>query len=105
MIGSMTSHRIESVGASVNGSRIAVSACGISSMSLSEIPCQPRIEEPSKPRPSSNDASSNADSGSVMCCQAPSRSVNLRSTIFACVLRPHSIASAGAGITSVPFDR
>ena len=70
---------------------------GMSSMSVSEMPCQPRIEEPSKPSPSSNADSSNADNGSVMCCQRPSRSVNFRSTSFACVLPAHSIASVAAG--------
>src|SRR5437588_708738 len=53
----------DSVGASVNGSRIADEASGMSSMSDSEIPCQPRIEDPSKPSPSSNADSSNADLG------------------------------------------
>ena len=82
-----------------------MSACGMSSMSLSEIPCQPLIEEPSKPRPSSNELSSNAAIGSVMCCQDPRRSVNFRSTIFACVLRVNSSASAGSGAVSAPFAR
>ena len=61
--GSRTSQRSESVGVSVNGSRIALVGSGISSMSDSLIPCQPRIEEPSKPRPSSNADSSNALTG------------------------------------------
>ena len=60
--GSAISQSSESVGTSVNGSRIAVDASGIRIMSLSSIPCQPRIEEPSKPRPSSNaDSSNDAD--------------------------------------------
>ena len=53
-------------------------------MSLLSIDCQPRIEEPSKPRPSSNGASSlNSLIGAVKCCHVPSRSMNLRSTITA----------------------
>ena len=92
----MISQRIEIVGASVNGSRIAVSACGTSSMSLSEMPCQPRIDEPSKPRPSSKALSSKAESGSDMCCHDPSRSVNFRSTIFACVAAPELERLGGA---------
>ena len=86
----------DSVGTSVNGSRIAVDASGIRIMSLSAIPCQPRIEEPSKPRPSSNAASSNEPIGSVTCCHVPSRSQNFRSTIAALVSRDHSSAARGS---------
>ena len=49
---------ITSVGMVVNGSMKAVSGCGTTSMSLSLIACQPRMLEPSKPRPSSNTSSS-----------------------------------------------
>ena len=93
----------ESVGASVNGSRIALVASGTSSMSDSLIPCQPRIEEPSKPRPSSKADSSNDVNGSVMCCQRPNRSQNFRSTIWARVSVAHSSASRASGC--VPFAR
>ena len=103
--GSRISQTSESVGASVAGSRTAVSACGISSMSDSEIPCQPRIEEPSKPSPSVNACSSSARIGSVMCCQVPSRSQNLRSTIATAVSRAQSSASEAAGSVSAPFRR
>jgi hypothetical protein len=75
----------ESVGSEVNGSRTAEAASGRRSMSLSAIPCQPRIEEPSKPIPSAKAAASRARTGTVMCCQLPSRSQNLRSTILAFV--------------------
>jgi len=94
--GSTISQITDSVGVSQNGSRSAVDATGISSMSDSEMPCQPRIEEPSKPSPSSKASSPNALRGSVMCCQVPSRSQNLRSTIFALVSPAHSSASRGA---------
>ena len=103
MTGSAISQTSESVGASVNGSRIALAGSGISSMSDSEIPCQPRIEEPSKPSPSSKADSSNALSGSVMCCQRPSRSQNFRSTSCAWVCPAHSIASFAAGASLLPF--
>ena len=105
VIGSAISQISESVGASVKGSRIADEASGISSMSDSEIPCQPRIDDPSKPSPSSNADSSKADSGSVMCCHAPSRSQNLRSTIWARVWPAHSSASFGSGCSPLPLTR
>ena len=105
MSGSAISQISDSVGASVNGSRIADDASGISSMSDSEMPCQPRIEEPSKPSPSSNADSSNAEIGSVMCCHVPSRSQNLRSTILAVVSRAHSSASRASGAVAAPFAR
>jgi hypothetical protein len=95
----------ESVGASVNGSRSAEDASGISSMSDSEIPCQPRIDEPSNPSPSSKADSSNDVIGSVMCCHVPRRSQNLRSTIFAVVSRAHSSASRASGAVACPFAR
>src|SRR5271157_1163998 len=43
----------DSVGSAVNGPVTAVVGSGITSMSLAWMGCQPRIEEPSKPRPSS----------------------------------------------------
>src|SRR5271166_5542628 len=48
-------------------------------MSDSEICWKPRIEEPSKPSPSLKASSSRALTDSVMCCQVPGTSVNLRS--------------------------
>ena len=105
MTGSTISQTSESVAASVAGSRIAEVGSGISSMSDSEIPCQPRIEEPSKPRPSSNAASSSARSGSVMCCHVPSRSQNFRSTIETRVSLAHSSASRASGSVSSPLTR
>jgi hypothetical protein len=91
--GSAISQISESVGTSVAGSRMALEASGIRSMSLSEIPCQPRIEEPSKPRPSSNADSSKPLIGSDTCCHVPSRSQNFRSTIAARVSCAHVSAS------------
>ena len=71
----------------------AVAASGISSMSDSSMPCQPRIEEPSKPRPSSNADSSKARDRQGQCCHVPSRSQNFRSTSCACVWPAHSNVS------------
>src|SRR5271154_1043311 len=72
----------DSVGSLVKGSSTAVSGSGITSMSLLSIACQPRIDDPSKPRPSSKGASSlNSETGAEKCCQVPSRSINLISTI------------------------
>ena len=45
------------------GRSMAVSGCGTTSMSLSLIACQPRMLEPSKPRPSSNTSSSSLSTG------------------------------------------
>jgi len=103
--GSITSHTSESVGAAVAGSMIAVSACGIRSMSDSEMPCQPRIDDPSKPSPSSKADSSNARTGRVMCCHVPSRSQNFRSTMAARVSEAHSSAWRASGSVSPPFVR
>src|SRR5712664_3300968 len=73
-----------SVGSLVNGSITAVSGSGITSMSLASIACQPRIDDPSKPRPSSKGASSlNSETGAVKCCHVPSRSINFTSTMTA----------------------
>ena len=77
----------------------------MSSMSDSEIPCQPRIEEPSNPSPSSKADSANADTGSVMCCHEPSRSQNFRSTICARVSPAHSTAWRASVAVLLPFAR
>ena len=50
-------------------------------MSDSLIACQPRMLEPSKPRPSSNMPASNSSAGIEKCCQVPGKSTNLKSTI------------------------
>ena len=71
------------VGLAKNGSSRAVSATGTASMSDSWIPIQPRIDEPSKPRPSSKVSASRCSTGNEQCCQLPSRSTNFRSTISA----------------------
>src|SRR6185295_19940123 len=72
---------IDMVGCSWKGSITAVEGSGIRIMSDSEISWKPRIEEPSKPRPSSNASGSSPWIDSETCCQVPGRSVNLKSTI------------------------
>src|SRR5262252_4655851 len=76
-------HSNDNVGSAVNGSITAVAGSGITSMSLAWIGCQPRIDEPSKPSPSSNTASSISLGGAVKCCQVPKKSLNFKSTITA----------------------
>jgi len=50
---------ITNVGVWVKGSILAVVGSGITSMSLALMGCQPRMLEPSKPKPSSKLPSSN----------------------------------------------
>src|SRR5712692_2572685 len=87
--GSFTLQMSTSVGTAVNGSIAALDASGTSSMSDSSIVWNPRIEEPSKPSPSSKMSSFSSEIGIEKCCQSPGRSMNRRSTILA----PFSLAS------------
>src|SRR5215471_5204050 len=57
VIGSWTVQISDNVGYCVKGSIFAVDGSGISSMSEALIGCQPRKEEPSMPKPSSNESS------------------------------------------------
>ncbi len=100
--GSAISQTNETVGSAAKGSTIAVAGSGMSSMSDSSIPCQPRIDEPSNPRPSANESISSARMGIVTCCHVPSRSQNLRSTIFAFVSSAQLRASSGSGRVPEP---
>src|SRR5439155_21297247 len=59
------------------------------------MPCQPRMLEPSKPRPSSNTLSSSLPTGIVKCCEVPSRSVNRRSTALTSFSRHRARTSRG----------
>src|SRR5690554_3667294 len=83
------------VGSLVNGSMRIVVGSGITSMSDALIGCQPRIELPSKPLPSSNNASSNSLIGMVKCCQMPMKSRNFRSHATALFFFANAIASFG----------
>src|SRR6185295_749035 len=71
-----------SVGSVLKTSTQAVVGSGITSMSLALMARQPRILEPSKPRPSVKISSLYSVSVVVKCCQEPGRSVNLKSTSF-----------------------
>src|SRR5689334_21371997 len=78
-----------SVGTLQAGSTTAESGSGMSSMSLSLIFWKPRMDEPSKPRPSAKVSSVSSVAGMEKCCQVPGMSMNLTSTI----LRPWSLTS------------
>ena len=81
----------------------------MSSMSDSSMVWNPRIEEPSKPRPSSKMSSLSSDTGMEKCCQRPGMSMNRRSMIltpfsfaifntsFGVILLPPCRLSAGWG--------
>src|SRR5262249_53820584 len=83
------------VGTAQNGSMTAVVASGMTNMSDALIGCQPRIDDPSKPNPSSKIASSYSLIGIVKCCQVPRRSMNFKSTASACCSRAKRTASLG----------
>src|ERR671937_2784740 len=69
VIGSTMLQMIDSVGSAMNGSMTAVSGSGITSMSEALMACQPRIDDPSNPSPSSNTPSVSSASGIEKCCQ------------------------------------
>src|SRR6056297_486347 len=68
------------VGNSKNGSMRAVAASGMAIMSDSLMACQARMEDPSKPKPSSKIPSSTVSMGYEQCCQVPNMSQNFMST-------------------------
>src|SRR5690349_22921681 len=86
-----------SVGTAQNGSMNAVAGSGIASMSDASIDFQPRIEEPSKPKPSSKTSSVNSPMGQEKCCHVPKVSTNFTSTILAPCLRAISMTLRGEG--------
>ena len=66
------------------------------------MPIQPRIDEPSNPRPSVNVSLSRCSRGNEQCCQLPSMSTNFRSTISAsCFLAK---AKKSSGVIETPPD-
>src|SRR5713226_2284596 len=87
-----------------NGSMNAVSATGMTSMSDSLIACQPRMLEPSKPRPSSKTASSRASAGIVKCCQSPGKSMKRRSTALTSFSRIRARTSFGVTRNDLQLD-
>src|SRR5712664_1199494 len=86
----------DSVASFMNGSMTALSGSGTTNMSLAWMGAQPRMEDPSKPSPSSKTASVNSAIGMVKCCQRPTKSMNFRSTITA-------FLSCASPTTSLPF--
>src|SRR5436190_8956853 len=73
----------ERVGAAQNGSMNAVAGSGMASMSDASMDFQPRMLEPSKPKPSSKTSSVSSPIGQEKCCQVPKVSTNFTSTILA----------------------
>src|SRR3954468_16308181 len=88
----------DSVGSFMNGSMVAVSESGTTSMSLAWIGIQPRIDDPSNPRPSSKTPSVSSARGMVKCSHRPRKSMNLRSTITAFLSCANPITSFGFGM-------
>ena len=86
----------ESVGTASTGSTNAVDTSGSSSMSLSLMAWNPRMDEPSKPRPSRIISSSSVAAGIEKCCQVPGRSQNFTSTtwMFFCLIRSSSLLTS-----------
>src|SRR3954469_3181366 len=84
-----------SVGIAQNGSMKAVDGSGMASMSEASIDFQPRMEEPSKPKPSAKTSSVNSAIGQLKCCHVPNVSTNLTSTILAPCLRAISMTPLG----------
>src|SRR5579872_1512916 len=85
-----------------NGSMKAVSGSGIASMSEASMLFQPRMLEPSKPKPSAKISSVNSRMGQLKCCQVPKVSTNLMSTILAPLFLANSITFLGVLIDVVP---
>src|SRR5437899_5280816 len=85
------------VGTAQNGSMNALEGSGMASMSEASIDFQPRMEEPSKPNPSSKTSSVSSPMGQLKCCHVPKVSTNLTSTILAPCLRARSMTLRGEG--------
>jgi hypothetical protein len=104
-MGSTTSQTIDRVFCSWKGSMTAVAASGTRITSDSAISWKPRMEEPSKPRPSVNASSSSAWIDRPRCCQVPGRSVNLKSTIRTPWARAKSSTSPGCTARPATYRR
>src|ERR1700704_2153126 len=83
------------VGTAQNGSIKAVAGSGMASMSEASMLFQPRMLEPSKPKPSSKISSVSSRIGQLKCCQVPKVSTNLMSTILAPLFLANSITLLG----------
>src|SRR6266436_6269445 len=73
----------ERVGTAQNGSMKAVAGSGMASMSEASIDFQPRIDEPSNPKPSAKTSKVSSAIGQLKCCHVPNVSTNFTSTILA----------------------
>src|SRR6059058_6066203 len=98
VMGSTMLQMSERVWSLVNGSIVAVSGSGTTSMSLAWMGIHPRMDDPSNPSPSSNTASVNSARGTVKCCQRPMKSMNFRSTITAFLSCAYPITSFAFGM-------
>src|SRR5215216_750064 len=87
----------ERVGTAQNGSMNAVAGSGMASMSDASIDFQPRMDEPSNPKPSSKTSSVNSPMGTLKCCQVPNVSTNFTSTILAPCFLAMSMTDLGVG--------
>src|SRR6266850_8234287 len=83
----------ERVGTAQKGSMKAVAGSGMASMSEASMDFQPRMLEPSNPKPSSKTASVSSPTGTLKCCQVPKVSTNLTSTILAPSFLARSMAA------------
>src|SRR5271156_1785767 len=88
----------DKVGTAQNGSMKAVPGSGMASMSEASMDFQPRIDDPSNPRPSLKESSVNSEIGQLKCCQVPNVSTNLISNILASCLRAISRTDFGVFI-------
>src|SRR5262245_21759316 len=93
----------ERVDSAMNGSMNAVAGSGMANMSDASMDFQPRMDEPSKPRPSAKDSSLSSLKGSVKCCQVPKVSTNFTSTILAPAFLAISSACLGVLMSSLCF--
>src|SRR5215510_14307688 len=87
----------DNVGTAQNGSMNAVAGTGMASMSDASMLFHPRMDEPSKPKPSSKTSSVSSPMGQEKCCQVPKVSTNLTSTILAPCFLARSIALLALG--------
>src|SRR5882724_4565267 len=104
VIGSRTSQSSWRVVCWRKGSILAVSGTGTRSMSDSLMACQPRMEEPSKPKPCSKLWRVSSLIGVVVCCQSPGKSMKRRSTnsTFFC---SQSLSTSRGVIEGFSFQR
>src|SRR6266446_2599033 len=93
----------ERVASAMNGSMKAEFGSGMASMSEASMDFQPRMEEPSKPRPSEKESSASSEMGMVKCCQVPKVSTNLMSTILAPAFWAVSITFLGVFMLCLSF--